>query len=159
MPGGYLSELHWASYLKDFHFSFYFSLISSKFLAAAANLSSALCYRPRQSFLPHAEGPPLLWRRCSPLHLYSFLFAFLSFHAEVMIYYSHSHDGKPVDSPACSDFFLTSSVSRLFERIFVSRLLFFLGSNYIFSRFQVGFRSVSSTISQIFYPLIHFGWV
>ena len=60
--------------------------------------------------------------------------------------------GKPLDSPA---FFqpisLTSCVSKLFERIILSRLLFFLESNLILSPRQAGFRPGPSTLDQILY--------
>ena len=60
--------------------------------------------------------------------------------------------GKPLNSPA---FFrpisLTSCVSKLFERIILSRLLFFLESNSILSLRQVGFRPGRSTLDEILY--------
>ena len=60
--------------------------------------------------------------------------------------------GKPFDSPA---FFrpitFTSCVSKLFERIILSRLLFFLESNCILSPHQSGFRPGRSTLDQILY--------
>ena len=60
--------------------------------------------------------------------------------------------GKPLDSPA---FFrpisLTSCVSKLFERIILFRLFFFLESNSILSPRQAGFRPGRSTLDQILY--------
>ena len=60
--------------------------------------------------------------------------------------------GKPPDSPA---FFrpisLNSCVSKLFERIILSRLLFFLESNSILSPRQAGFCPGRSTLDQILY--------
>ena len=60
--------------------------------------------------------------------------------------------GIPLDSPA---FFrpisLTSCVSKLFERIILSCLLFFLESNSILSPRQAGFRPGRSTLDQILY--------
>ena len=48
--------------------------------------------------------------------------------------------GKPLDSPASfRPISLTSCVSKLFERIILSRLLFFLESNSILSPRQAGF--------------------
>ena len=69
--------------------------------------------------------------------------------------------GKPLDSPA---FFLpislTSCVSKLFERIILSRLLSFLESNFILSPHQAGFRPGRSTLDQIMFLFsVHFGWV
>ena len=60
--------------------------------------------------------------------------------------------GKPLDSPASfRPISLTSCVSKLFERIILSRLLFFLESNSILSPRQVGFRPERSTPDQILY--------
>ena len=60
--------------------------------------------------------------------------------------------GKPLDSPASfRPISLTSCVSKLFERITLSRLLFFLESNSILSPRQAGFRPGRSTLDQILY--------
>ena len=60
--------------------------------------------------------------------------------------------GKPLDSPASfRHVSLTSCVSKLFERIILSRLLFFLESNSILSSRQAGFRPGRSTLDQILY--------
>ena len=60
--------------------------------------------------------------------------------------------GKPLDSPASFwPISLTSCVSKLFERIILSRLLFFLESNSILSPRQAGFRPGRSTLDQILY--------
>ena len=60
--------------------------------------------------------------------------------------------GKPPDSPASfRPISLTSCVSKLFERIILSRLLFFLESNSILSPRQAGFRPGRSTLDQILY--------
>ena len=57
---------------------------------------------------------------------------------------------KPLDSPASFwPISLTSCVSKLFERIILSRLLFFLESNSILSPRQAGFRPGRSTLDQI----------
>ena len=57
--------------------------------------------------------------------------------------------GKPLDSPASFRLIsLTSSVSKLFEHIILSRLLFFLESNSILSPRQAGFRPGRSTLDQ-----------
>ena len=58
--------------------------------------------------------------------------------------------GKPIDPPASfRPISLTSCVSKLFERIIISRLLFFLESNSILSPRQAGFRPGQSTLDQI----------
>ena len=60
--------------------------------------------------------------------------------------------GKPLDSPASfQPISLTSYVSKLFEHIILSRLLFFLESNSILSPCQAGFRPGRSTLDQILY--------
>ena len=60
--------------------------------------------------------------------------------------------GKPLDSPASFRLIsLTSCVSKLLERIILSRLLFFLESNSILSPRQAGFRPGRSTLDQILY--------
>ena len=58
----------------------------------------------------------------------------------------------PLDSPASlRPISLTSCVSKLFERIILSRLLFFLKSNSILSPRQAGFRTGRSTLDQILF--------
>ena len=60
--------------------------------------------------------------------------------------------GKPLDCPASFlPISLTSCVSKLFERIILSRLLFFLESNSIISPRQAGFRPERSTLDHILY--------
>ena len=60
--------------------------------------------------------------------------------------------GKPLDSPASfRSISFTSYVSKLFERIILSRLLFFVEFNSIFSPCQAGFRSGQSTLHQILF--------
>ena len=59
---------------------------------------------------------------------------------------------KPVDSPvSLRPISLTSCVSKLFERIILSRLFFLLKSNFILSPCQAGFRPGRSTLDQILY--------
>ena len=60
--------------------------------------------------------------------------------------------GMPLDSLASfRPISLTSCVSKLFERIILSRLLFFVESNSILSPRQAGFRPGRSTLDQILY--------
>ena len=60
--------------------------------------------------------------------------------------------GKPLNSPApFRPISLTSCVSKIFEHIILSRLLFFLESNSILSPRQADFRSGRPTLDQIFY--------
>ena len=63
---------------------------------------------------------------------------------------SVSETGLILDSPASfRPISLTSCVSQLFERIILSRLLFFLKSNSILSPREAGFRPKRSTLDQI----------
>ena len=60
--------------------------------------------------------------------------------------------GKPLDSPASfQPIFLTSCISKLFERIILSHLLFFLESNFILFPRPAGFRPVRFTLDQILF--------
>ena len=60
--------------------------------------------------------------------------------------------GKPLDSPASfRPISLTSCVSKLFEGIILSHLLFFLESNSILFPRQAGFRPGRSTLDQILF--------
>ena len=60
--------------------------------------------------------------------------------------------GKPLDSPASfRPISPTSCVSKLFERIILSHLFFFLESNSILSPRQAGFRPERSTLDQILF--------
>ena len=60
--------------------------------------------------------------------------------------------GKPLDSPASfRPISLASCVSQLYERVILSRLLFFLESNSILSPRQAGFRTGRFTPDQILY--------
>ena len=91
------------------------------------------CHWPRQSCLFHALP-------CSGMYFLLHIFnLFWSSHSFPSIWKTSSiisiHKmGKPLDSPASfQPISLTSSVSKLFERIILSRLLFFLESNSILS--------------------------
>ena len=60
--------------------------------------------------------------------------------------------GKPIDSlVSFRRISITSCVSKLFERIILFRLLFFLESNCILSPRQAGFHPGRSTLDQILY--------
>ena len=149
----YLSELRQATCSKESHSSFCSPFSLAEFLAAASNLSSSTATGPDKCCLSHAKASSLLWHGFSSLHLRSFLvFAFLSFHQEDMSIIPIHKMGKPLDSRA---FFcpisLTSCVSKLFERIILSHLLFFLESNSILSPRQAGFCFGRSTLDQILY--------
>ena len=132
---GYLSELCRAMCPEESHFSFCSPFSHPEFLAAASNLSSStatstdkvaypmLKHLPRSGmdFLLHifnlswsSHSFPYIWKTSSiiPIHKMA----------------------KPLDSPASfRPISLISCVSKLFERIILSRLPFFLDSNSILS--------------------------
>ena len=68
--------------------------------------------------------------------------------------------GKLLDYPASFwPISPTSCVSKLFERIILSRPLFFLESNFILSPRQASFRPEQSTLDQIMFFSFHIEWV
>ena len=150
---GYLSELRRATCPEESHSSFCSLFSSAEFLAAASNLSfstftgpdkvaySMLKHLPRSGmdFLLHIfklswtlHSFPSIWKRSSTIPIHKM--------------------GKPLDSPASfRPISLTSCVLKLFKRIILSRLLFFLESNSILSPRQAGFRLGRSTLDQILF--------
>ena len=156
---GYLSELHRATCSEESHSSFCSSLSFAEFLAAASNLSSSSAAGPDKVAYPMLKHLP---RSDMDFLLYIFNH-FWSSHCFPSIWKTSSiipiHKmGKPFDSPAfLQPISLTSCVSKLFERIILSRLLFFLESNSILSIRQAGFRPGRSTLDQILF-LSHSIW-
>ena len=150
---GYLSEVRRALCSEKSHSSFCSPFSFAEFLAAASNLSSSsatgpdkvaylmLMYLPRSGmdFLLYifnlswsSHSFPSMWKTSSIIPIHKM--------------------GKPLDSPASfRSISLTSYVSKLFERIILSRLLFFLESNSVLSPRQAGFRPGRSTFDQILY--------
>ena len=111
------------------------------------------CHWPRQIAYPVLKHLP-----CSGMDFLLYIFNLSwSSHSFPSIWKTSSiipiHKmGKPHDFPASfRPISLTSCVSKLFERIILSRLLFFLESNSILSLSQAGFRSGRSTLNQILY--------
>ena len=150
---GYLSELCRPTCSEGSHSSFCSPFSLAEFLAAPSNL-----------FLSTATGPDKVAYRMLKhlprsgmdflLHIFNLSW---SSHSFPFIWKTSSiipiHKmGKPLDSPASFlPISLTSCVSKLFERIILSRLLFFLESNSIFSPRQAGFRPGRSTLDQILF--------
>ena len=150
---GYLSELCHATYPIESHSSFCSLFTPAEFLAAASSLSPStatgpdkvaylmLKHLPRSGmdFLLHifnlswsSHSFPSIWKTSSIIPIHKM--------------------GKPLDSPASlRSISLTSCVSKLFECIILSRLLFFLESNSILSARQAGFRPGWSMLDQILY--------
>ena len=90
--------------------------------------------------------------RLRRFEFFALVFAFLSFHQEDIFYYSHPQDGKASQlSASFRSISHTSCVSKPFDRIILSRLLFFLESNSILSPRQAGFHPERSTLDQILY--------
>ena len=131
---GYLTELRRATCSVESHSSFCSPFSPAEFLAAASNLSSSTATGPNKVAYPMLKHLPrsgmdfllpifnLSWSSHS----------FPSIWKTSFIIPIHKM-GKPLDSPASfRPISLTSCVSKLFERIILSRLLFFLESNSIF---------------------------
>ena len=150
---GYLSEPRRATCPEESHSSFCSPFTLAERLEAASNLSSPTATGPDKvaylmlkhlpssgmDFLLHIFNPswtlysfPSVWKTSSIIHIHKMR--------------------KPLDSPASfRPISLTSCVSKLFERIIPSRLLFFLESNSILSPRQAGFRPGRSTLDKILY--------
>ena len=150
---GNLSELCQATCPVESHSSFCSPFSSAEFLVATSNLSSSTATGPDKVAYPMLKHFP-----CSGmdflLHIFNLswsLHSFPSIWKTSSIIPIHKM-GKPLDSPASfRPIFLTSCISKLFEHIILSRVLFFLESNSILSRRQAGFRPGRSTLDQILY--------
>ena len=150
---GYLTELRCATCLEESHSSFCSSFSPTKLLVASSNLSSSTATGldkvsyPMLKHLPRS-GMDFL------LHIFNLSWSshfFPSIWKTSCIIPIHKM-GKPLDFPSSfRPIFLTSGVLKLFERIILSRLLFFLESNSILSPRQAGFRPGRSTLDQILY--------
>ena len=144
----YLSELRQATCPKESHLSFCSPFSPADFLAAASNLSSSTAIGPDKVAYPMLKHLP----RSAMDFLLHIFNLFWSSHSFPSIWKTSSiipiHKmGKPLDSPASfQPISLTSCVSKLFERIVLSRLLFFLECNFILSPRLAGFRSGRSTL-------------
>ena len=150
---GYLSGLRRATCPEESHSSFCSPFFSAEFHTAASNLSSSTATGPDKvaySLLKH------LPRSGMDFLLYIFNLSW-TWHSFPSIWKTSSmipiHKmGKPLDSPASfRPISLTSCVSKLFEHIILSRLLFFLEFNSILSPRQAGFRPGWCTPNQILY--------
>ena len=142
---GYLCELCRATCPVESHSSFCSSFSPAEFLAVATG-PDKVAY-PMLRHLPRS-GMDLL------LHIFNLswtLHSFPSIWKTSSIIPIHKM-GKPLDSPASFRLiFFTSCVSKLFERIILSRLFFFLKSNSILSPLHDGFCPGQSTLDQILF--------
>ena len=125
----------------------------AEFLAAASYLSSFPVTGPDKVAYPMLKHLPRsgmdfllhIFNLSWPLHSFPSIWKTSTI---ILIYKM----GKPLDSPASfRPISLTSCVSKLFERIILTRLLFFLESNSILSPRQAGFRPGRFTLDQILY--------
>ena len=150
---GYLSELRQATCPVESHSSFCSPFTLAEFHAAATNLSSSTTTGPDKVAYPMLKHLP---RSGMDFLLHIFNLSWSS-HSFPSIWKTSSiipiHKmGKPLDSPASfRPISLTSCVSKLFELIILSRLLFFLESNSILSLRQASFRPGRSTLDQTLY--------
>ena len=126
---------------------------TAEFFAAASNLSSSIATGQEKvacSMLKHLprSGMDFL------LHIFNHswtLHSFPSIWKTSFIIPIHKMR-KPLDSPASFQLIsLTSCVSKLFEHIILSRVLYFLESNSILSPRRADFRPGRSTLDQILY--------
>ena len=150
---GYLTELRRATCPEESHSSFCSPFTLAEFHAAASNLSSSTATGPDKVAYPMLKHLPRSGMDLL-LHIFNLSWSshfFLSIWKTSSIISIHKM-GKPLDSPASfRPISLTSCVSKLFERIILSRLLFFLESNSILSPRQAGFRPERSTLDHILY--------
>ena len=150
---GYLSELRRATCPVESHLSFCSTFSPVDLLAAASNLSSSSATDPDKVAHPMLKDLPRSGMDFL-LHIFNLSWSLDSFpsiwktSSIIPIY----KIGKPLDSSASfRSISLTFCVTKLFERITLSRLLFFLKSNSIVSPRQAGFRLGRSTLDQILF--------
>ena len=149
----HLTKLRRATCPAESHSFFCSPFTPAEFLAAASNLLSSTATGPDKVAYPMLKHLPRSGMNFL-LHIFNLS---RSSHSFPSIWKTSSiipiHKmGKPLDSPASfRPISLTSCVSKLFERIILSRLLFFLESNSILSSRQAGFRPGRSTLDQILY--------
>ena len=150
---GYFSELRRVTCPVESHSSFCSPFTLAEFHAAASIFSSSTATGSDKVAYPMLKHLP---RSGMDFLLYIFNLSWSS-HSFPSIWKTSSiipiHKmGKPLDSPASfRPISLTSCVSKLFERIILSRLLFFLESDSILSPRQAGFRPGRSTLDQILF--------
>ena len=131
---GYLSELRRATCSEESHSCFCSPFSLAEFLAAASNLSSSSATGPDKVAYPMLKHLPRSGMDFL-LHIFNLSWSSHSFPLiwKTSIISIHKME-KPLDSPASfQPISLTSCVSKLLERIILSRLLIFLESNSILS--------------------------
>ena len=150
---GHLTELRRATCPVKSHSSFCSPFSPAEFLAAASNLSLAIAIDPDKVAYPMLKHLPRSGMDFL-LHIFNLSWSLNSFPSiwkTSSIIPIHKM-GKPFDSSASfRPISFIFCVSKLFERIILSRLLLFLESTSIFSPRQAGFRTGRSTLDQILY--------
>ena len=150
---GYLSELRRATCPVESHSSFCSPFTLAEFLAAASNLSSSTATGPDKVAYPMLKHLPRSGMDFL-LHIFNLswsLYSFPSISKTSSIIPIHKM-GKRLDSPASfRPISLTSCVSKLFERIILTCLHFFLEFYSILSPRQAGFHPGRFTLDQILY--------
>ena len=149
---GYLSEVRQATCPVEFYLSFCCPFSPAEFLAAASNLSSSTATGPDKVAYPVLKYLPRSGMDFL-LHIFNLswsLHSFPSIWKTSSITPIHKM-GKSLDSPASfQPISPTSCISKLFEYIILSCLLFFLESNSILSPCQAGFHPGRFTLDQGF---------
>ena len=138
---GYLNELRLVTCPEESHSSFCSPFSSTEVLAAASNLFPFTATGPDKVAYPVLKHLPR--SGMDFLHVFNLSWSWHSFPSiwKTSIIIPIHKMGEPLDSPASfRPISLTSCVLKLFERIILSRLLFFLRSNSILSPRQAGFR-------------------
>ena len=138
---------------KEPHLSVCSPFSTAEFIAAASNLSSSTVIGPDKVAYPMLKHLPRSDMDFL-LHIFNLSWTFHSFSSiwkTSSIIPIHKM-GKPLNSPASfRPISLISCISKLFEHIILSRLLFFLESNSILSPRQASFRPGRSSLDQILY--------
>ena len=150
---GYLTELRRATCSMESHSFFCSPFSPAEFLAAASNLSSSTATGPDKVAYPMLKHLPRSGMDFL-LHIFNLSWSSHSFPSiwKISSIIPIHKVGKPLDFPVSfRSISLTFCVSKLFERIILSRFLFFLKSNSILSPRQAGFRPGRSTLDQILY--------
>ena len=148
-----LTELRRVTCSVESHSSFCSPFSPAEFLAAASNLSSSTATGPDKVAYPMLKHLPRSGMDFL-LHIFNLAWSSHSFPSiwKTSIIIPIHKIGKLLDSPASfRPISLTSCVTKLFERIILSRPLFFLESNFILSPRQAGLRPGRSTLDQILF--------
>ena len=145
---GYLTGLRQSTCPVESRSSFCSPFSLAEFFAAASNLFSSTSTGPDKVSYPMLKHLPRSGMDFL-FHIFNLSWSSHSFPSiwKTSSIISFHKMGKPLDSPASfRPISLTSCVSKLFERIILSRLLFFLESTSILSPREAGFLPGRSTL-------------